>query len=116
MTASDWQTRGPTDVMGIDARVSAMSEDGKENMELQYYGKIKITKKIEGVIAATGETRTGTEWGDGYYWVTPRIHSRSEKWAWVNDSVFLACGKLTLSRNQDGSSVSTVSYRVYKVE
>ncbi|KAJ9493701.1 hypothetical protein H2202_010823 [Exophiala xenobiotica] len=116
VTGSDWQTRGPSDVMGINARVSAVSEDGKENLDLEYYGKIKITQQIENVIAARGETGAGTEWGGGYYFITPRIHSRSERWAWVNDAVFLACGKLTLSRKDDGSSVSTVSYRIYKVE
>lgn len=103
--------------MGIDARVAAISEDGKENLDLEYYGKIKITKQIEDVIAARGKSGISkTEWGDGYYWVTPRIHSRSERWAWVNDAVFLACGKLALSTNKDGASVSTVSYRVYRVE
>lgn len=116
VTGSDWQTRGPTSVMDINARVSAVSGDGKDNLDFQYRGKIKITEQIENVIKSQGVLGTSTEWGDGYYFVTPKLHSRSESWAWVNDTVFLACGKLALNQKDDGSRFCTVSYRIYQVE
>jgi hypothetical protein len=108
VTASDWMTTGPTRTITIDARSSAISNDGKENMDFAYLGKMEITPEVEEVIS--GKSGKEMEFGDCYYYTTPRIYSRCERWAWVNDTVFVAAGKLRL---EEGRPV--VSYRIYKV-
>jgi len=108
VTASDWMRTGPTRTITIDARASAISDDGQENLDFEYQGKIEITPDVEKLFS--GKEEAALEWGDCYYYTTPRIFSRSERWAWVNDAVFVAAGKLRLDKGR-----VTVSYRIYQV-
>jgi hypothetical protein len=95
---SDWMIV-PTDsrTITIDARVSAESDDGT-NMELAYLGKMCITEEVRTLFDGSSAARE-TQFGEPYYYTAPRIWSRSDEFAWVNDSVFLAMGKLRLDEN-----------------
>lgn len=92
----------------IDARASAVSDDGLQNLDVMYMGKFEVTPEMEVVISGKGDESSA--WGSSYYYTTPRFSSRSAEWAWVNDAVFIASGKLA---SRDGRN--TASYRVYKV-
>lgn len=101
--------------MDIDARVSALSEDGQHNLDFEYRGKIHVTSRMENVLKQGSVSGAHTEWLDDYYFVQMRLHSRSELWAWVNGAVFLAPGKLELSH--DGRrKTCTVRYKIFQVE
>ncbi len=93
----------------IDARVSAEKADGT-NLELAYLGKMHITDEVRSLFDGSSAARE-TQFGEPYYYTTPRIWSRSDEFAWVNDAVFLAMGKLRLNDNGQVEAW----YRILKV-
>jgi len=103
---SDWMNVRP-DGAQIDARVSAEGPDG--NLDLMYKGYISMGPEMQGLLAGAPGKEVG--FGEGYYYTLPIISSRSEKYAWVNKSVFVAMGKLGL--NADKSL--QVSYKIFKI-
>jgi hypothetical protein len=93
----------------IDARVSAETADGI-NLELAYLGKLSITDEVRTLFDGSSAARE-TRFGEPYYYTAPRIWSRSDEFAWVNDAVFLAMGKLRLDENGRVEAC----YRILKV-
>jgi hypothetical protein len=104
---SDWMTCGP-DSLTIDARVSTESPDGT-NIDLKYLGELALGPEVKALFS--GQSKE-TEFGQGYYYTTPKLSSRSEKFAWVNKAVFVGMGKMRLKSSE--ASIEAV-YRIFKV-
>ena len=108
LNAADWMTMAPDGAgVVVDARVNAQGADG--GLDLRYQGKLRFSSELMDVFQGK---RMGTEFGEGYYYTTPLITSRSEEFKWVNETVFLAQGLLRL--REDGKL--EVAYKIYKVE
>jgi hypothetical protein len=71
---------------------------------VQYQGVVEIT---EGMAAVLGGGDTPTEYGDQYFFTTPRLETGDERYAWVNQTVFVSEGRLLPGPR--------VEYRVYRV-
>lgn len=93
----------------IDARLSAKGP-GDINLDVHYLGKFTITPGTTEVFAGTPGSSFG--FGDEYLYATPTISSRSSKFGWVNDAVFLAVGKAKCI--QEGAAVE-IAYQIFKV-
>lgn len=108
LNAADWMTMeaSGTGVI-VDARVNAQGPNG--GLDLQYQGKLRFSV---GMVEMMQGKRSGTEFGEGYYYVSPKISSRMEEFGWVNETVFLGQGRIQM--RPDGKL--EVSYRIYKVE
>jgi hypothetical protein len=108
INAVDWTTMAPSGKgVVVDARVTTKGLDGA--LDLQYLGKLNFSEESEEMMMGK---RAGTEFGQGYYYVSPHITSRSEGFTWVNDTVFLGQGRIRM--REDGKL--EVSYRIYKVD
>jgi hypothetical protein len=93
--------------VAVDARVNAQGANG--GLDLQYQGKLKFSAEMMEMMQGK---RSGTEFGEGYYYVSPKISSRMEEFKWVNETVFLGQGRIRM--RPDGKL--EVSYRIYKVD
>lgn len=96
VAGSDWMTisnESPT--WSIVVRVSAVG-GGDMNLEFAYLGKMRISP---GVLDLFSGNTLETKFGEGYYYTTPRISSRGEKFAWVNNTVSVPMGKLRLDES-----------------
>ncbi|PMD33523.1 hypothetical protein L207DRAFT_571648 [Hyaloscypha variabilis F] len=108
LNASDWMTMEASGTgVAVDARVNAQGANG--GLDLQYQGKLKFSAEMMEMMQGK---RSGTEFGEGYYYVSPKISSRMEEFKWVNETVFLGQGRIRM--RPDGKL--EVSYRIYKVD
>jgi hypothetical protein len=73
-------------------------------------GKFTITPRVTSVFGGT--PGSGFEFGEEYFYTTPRISSRSTEFEWVNDTVFLAVGRAKSLR--DGAALE-IGYQIFKV-
>ncbi|EXJ76266.1 uncharacterized protein A1O5_00774 [Cladophialophora psammophila CBS 110553] len=84
VTASDCM-RIKGNIISIDARASALSDDGSLNLEFAYTGKMHVTPDV--VKTFSWVEKCEVNFGKLYCYTVPRIFSRSEQYAWVNDTV-----------------------------
>ena len=99
------------DYADIDARVSCASPPGAEHqlhIDVRYRGKIAFHGPM--LQLWKGE-RSSLDWGEGYYYTSPILESRSEELAWVNKAIFVAMGNITVREDGDVQ----VIYRIFKV-
>jgi hypothetical protein len=99
----DWLLAGADGFGRLDVRAQLLTEDGA-TIYLQYFGLLQMTDKVQ---AAVSDTKSGTEYGDQYFRTSPRFETGDPRYAWMNQSVFLAEGHLLPDR--------TVEYKVYRV-
>jgi hypothetical protein len=96
----------------IDARVCCESATGGPealNVDIAYLGRCELSNDAATILTG-GDTPVKVV-HDSYYYTTPYLSSRSAELSWVNGTVFLATGKLSLT--DDGNP--TVLYRIYRV-
>lgn len=98
----DWMLVGPDGWARLDVRAQFLTEDGAA-LYLTYTGLIEMNEKIGQALAAGG----GTDYGDQYFRTTPRIETGDPRYAWLNQTVFVAEGRLQPGR--------IVEYQVYRV-
>lgn len=108
---TDWMRLHET-YADIDARVSCATKPGAAgpqlNCDVSYRGKITFHGPMKALWA--GE-KSSLDWHEGYYYTSPVLESRSEQLAWVNETVFLGMGKITLT---EAGNLQVV-YRIFKV-
>ena len=110
---SDWMTLH-SGYVDIDARVSCASPSGGQGLEpqlqcdIRYLGKCAFDGPMLDVWK--GE-RNSIDFGEAYYYTQPLLESRSHQLAWVNRTVFLAMGKISVREDGDVEAV----YRIFKV-
>jgi hypothetical protein len=98
----DWILVGTDNYARLDVRVQFKTDDGAL-VYLQYFGLLEQTTKVNEALTSGG----GTAYRDQYLRITPRLETGDERYAWMNQSVFVARGHFL-----DGPKVE---YEVYRV-
>jgi hypothetical protein len=99
----EWFLVGPDGFGRIDVRIQFETDDGAR-IYVQYVGLLELNEAVQAFIA--GE-REETEFGDQYFRIAPRLETGDPRYAWVNQTLFVAEGR--------GHSGFGVEYRVYRV-
>ena len=99
----DWLLAGADGYGRIDVRGTFATHDGAF-IYVQYHGLVELTPAIQAILGGSGEP---TDYGDQYFFTTPRMETGDERYAWVNQSVFLGEGRLLPGLR--------VEYNVYRV-
>jgi hypothetical protein len=97
----DWLLVGPDGWGRLDVRAQIATPDGAL-IYLTFGGVVEVTEQGQKAMAEGGETR----WEDQYFRTTPRLETGDPRYAWVNQSVFVAQGRIY---------PGGVQYRVYRV-
>jgi hypothetical protein len=82
----EWFLIGPDGFGRIDVRFQMTTDDGA-NIYFQYWGLLEVNEATMGAIAG-GET----DFEDHYFRTTPRLETGDERYAWVNQTVFVGKG------------------------
>lgn len=99
---ADWILAGPDGFGRLDVRTTLYTDDGA-SIYVQYFGVIEYT---DAILAAVGGERD-SQFGDSYFRTTPRLETGDERYAWVNQTVFVAEGRVVVGPG--------VEYRVHRV-
>jgi Protein of unknown function (DUF3237) len=99
----DWLLVGPDGFGRIDVRAQMLTDDGAA-IYLQYTGILQMNEKVAQAITTGGST----DYGDQYFRTSLRLESGDPRYAWVNQTVFVAEGRICGPR-------LGVEYKVYRV-
>jgi hypothetical protein len=99
---SDWVLVGPDGWGRLDVRLTILTDDGAA-IYVQYFGVIEYN---EAALAANAGERS-SDYGDQYFRTAPRLETGDPRYAWVNQTVFVAEGRLRPG--------PVVEYRVYRL-
>jgi hypothetical protein len=100
---ADWMLRGPDGFGRVDVRLTVHSGDGAY-IYVQYLGILELTP---GIVAVMRGGDTPTDYGDQYFITSPRLETGDERYMWLNQTMFIAEGRLVPG--------PAVDYRVYRV-
>jgi hypothetical protein len=101
-SGGDWLLIGADGWGRLDVRAQLQTDDGAL-LYLTYSGVLELNDKV---MAATQNTDVETSFDDQYFRTTPRLETGDERYAWVNQTVFVARGRLISGG---------VEYEVYRV-
>jgi hypothetical protein len=99
---ADWILAGPDGFGRLDVRATIHTDDGA-NIFVQYFGVIEYTDAA--IAAVTGER--SSDYHEHYFRTAPRLECGDERYAWVNQTVFVADGRVHPG--------PIVEYRVHRV-
>jgi hypothetical protein len=99
----DYMLVGDDGFARVDVRTVFETGDGA-NIYVQYLGLLELTEGIRKVLNG-GDTPT--EFGDQHFFVTPRMETGDERYAWVNHSTFVAQGRILPGVR--------IEFRVYRI-
>jgi hypothetical protein len=97
----DWFLVGPDGWGRVDVRGQFLTDDGA-GIYTAYTGLLEMNEKIQRAIVAG----SGTDYRDQYFRTTPRFETGDPRYAWLNQAVFVAEGRLM---------PQAVEYKVYRV-
>jgi Protein of unknown function (DUF3237) len=97
----DWLLAGADGYGRLDVRAQFLTHDGA-SLYLQYGGLIQMNQNVIDALAK-GAT---TDYGDQYFRTTPRFETGDPRYAWLNQSIFVAEGRV---------GPGCVEYKVYRV-
>jgi hypothetical protein len=86
----DWLLIGADGWGRLDVRSQIETDDGAL-LYLTYNGVLELT---DDVMAATQRMAEETGFDDQYFRMTPRLETGDERYAWVNQTVFVGRGRL----------------------
>ena len=72
---------------------------------VQYHGVAEVTEDMAAILSGADKS---VGYGDQYFFINPRMETGDERYRWVNQTQFLAEGRLVQG--------PAVEYRVYRVE
>lgn len=98
---ADWVVLGPDGWARLDVRGQIQTGDGAV-IYASYGGVLELTEKVMTAMTSTAET----SFEDQYFRTTPRLECGDERYAWVNQTVFVAEGRM---------SAAGVEYRAYRL-
>lgn len=87
---ADWAVIGPDGWARLDVRAQIQTDDGAV-IYASYGGLLELTEKV---MAAVSSGTVGTEFEDQYFRTTPRLETGDERYAWVNQTLFVARGRM----------------------
>jgi hypothetical protein len=102
-TSGDWLLAGDDGFGRIDERLTLRTVDGAI-IYGQYFGLLEMTPAVMDIV---GGGDVPTDFGDQYLFSSPRLETGDERYAWVNQTVFVGEGRLLPGPR--------VEYRVYRV-
>ena len=88
--AADWVLWQPDGFGRLDVRGTLETVDGAY-IFFQYFGLLEGT---EAVMATLAGGDTPTDFGAQYFFTHPRLETGDERYAWVNQSVFVGEGRV----------------------
>lgn len=97
---ADWALLGPDGWTRVDVRVQIATDDGAV-LFMSYLGVMEVNDAVQAALEG-GETT----FDDQYFRTTPRLETGDERYAWANQSLFVARGRFV----PDG-----VVYEVHRV-
>ncbi|MEM7466330.1 MAG: DUF3237 domain-containing protein [Pseudomonadota bacterium] len=100
LAAADWLT--VTEGFGhLDVRATIETHDGAY-IYVEYFGKLELTEGVQAALAGEGDT----DYGDQYFFTSPRMQTGDPRYDWVNNIVCVGQGRLRGGR---------VEYEVFQV-
>ena len=102
MPGGDWMVVSADRFGRPDVRVQFITDDGAIIL-LHYTGLVERTE----VFKAAAEKGTETGWTDQYMRMAMRFDTGVEKYAWLNESLFIAEGRL--------AGPKEIEYKIYRV-
>lgn len=100
---ADWLLVAADGFGRLDVRATFRTDDGAL-IYVQYHGIIEVTEEVARILAGGAGA---TEFGDQYFFTSPRLETGDERYAWVNRTAFLGQGRIL-----EGPAVEYVIYRV----
>ena len=101
-SGADWILAGPDGYGRLDVRATLHTHDGA-NLYVQYFGVVEYT---EAALAAVAGERS-SDYDAHYFRTTPRLETGDQRYAWVNQTLFVAEGRIHPG--------PVVEYRVHRV-
>ena len=87
---ADWALVGPDGWARVDVRGQILTDDGAV-IFVTYGGVLELNEKVM-VTMAAGDQETAFD--DQYFRITPCLETGDARYAWVNQAVFIARGRL----------------------
>ena len=97
----DWILIGSDGFGRLDVRAQLLTEDGV-SIYAYYPGLLELNQKVGEALATGGST----DYADQYFRTTPRFECGDPRYAWLNQSLFVAEGRF---------GPSMVEYKVYRI-
>jgi Protein of unknown function (DUF3237) len=97
----DWLLLGPDGYARLDVRAQFLTDDGAP-VYVHYNGLIQMNQRVTDALAKGAST----DYGDQYFRTTPQFETGDPRYTWLNESVFVAEGRIGPGR---------VEYKVYRV-
>ncbi len=97
---ADWLTM-TEDYGHLDVRATFETHDNAL-IYVEYTGKLEFTPGVQAALSGGGET----DYGDQYFFTTPRMQTGDERYLWVNNIVCVGQGRLRTGK---------VEYNVYQI-
>ena len=98
----DWLLVGPDGYGRLDVRAQFLTDDGALVYVQYNYGLVEMSGKVTDALAKG----MSTDYGDQYFRTAPRFETGDPRYAWLNQSVFVAEGRV---------HPGAVEYKVYRV-
>jgi hypothetical protein len=98
---ADWLAVGADGYGHLDVRATFETDDGAY-IYVQYNGHVEMTEAVQKAIGGEGET----DYGEAYFFTTPRMQTGDPRYAWVNNVICVGQGRLRAGR---------VEYQVFAV-
>ena len=98
---ADWLAVGADGYGHLDVRATFETDDGAF-IYVQYNGHVEMTEAVQNAIAGDGTT----DYGDNYFFTTPRMQTGDPRYQWVNNLICIGQGRV-----RDGR----VEYQVFAV-
>jgi Protein of unknown function (DUF3237) len=103
MPGTDWIRLGPDGIRRQDLRVQLETDDG-ELILFRY--DLALLRSSERFLAALASDKA-TEFDDQYMRIAPQFEVGAGRYAWLGESLFLGCGRLT--------GPKAIAYELYRV-
>ncbi|MGY1739395.1 MULTISPECIES: DUF3237 domain-containing protein [unclassified Blastococcus] len=87
--AADWILIGSDGYGRLDVRATLETVDGAY-VFFRYPGVLEMTEAVQAILAGASDS---TEVGDQYFVTTPILECGDERYAWVNQAVFVGEGR-----------------------
>ena len=100
----DWLLLGPDNIARLDVRATFHTHDGAA-VYLSYFGFFNVTPAIMEILGGGGQS---TAFEDQHFRTNPRFETGDERYAWLNQTMFIGEGRIL-------ASPMGVEYRVYRV-